>query len=235
MKRYSSKKDLVGSEIFEIFCSYQGEGFFVGEKQIFVRFSGCNLNCSFCDEPAAVSSGKKLSVDEVCSKIKKLSRVHSTKAVSLTGGEPLLEAKFIEKLCQRLSKSAFRFRLETNGTMPEALKRVLPFMEHVSADIKLPSMSGDILWARHRAFLRLARDRVCVKIVVSRNTEIREFKKAVMIIKKEAPESVLFIQPESREFFSGGKIENYDKFVIAASGLGNVRLLPQLHKIWNVK
>lgn len=235
MKRRSSEKDIITAEISEIFCSYQGEGLFAGEKQIFVRFSGCNLSCSFCDEPAASSRGKELSVFEACSKIKKLSRIHRTKSVSLTGGEPLLRAEFIEQLCLSLVKSGFRFRLETNGTLPEALRRILRFTEHVSADIKLPSMSGEILWQRHRNFLRAARYKACVKIVVSRRTSMREFKKAVMLVKEEAPESVLFIQPESREFFSGGKIEDYDKFVIAASLIKNVRLLPQLHKIWNVK
>ena len=57
--------------IIEIFSSFQGEGLLIGERQIFVRFAGCNLDCNYCDtkNSKSESSGKLMSVEEVCSEI----------------------------------------------------------------------------------------------------------------------------------------------------------------------
>ena len=74
--------------ISEIFSSIQGEGIFVGVRQIFIRFSGCNLDkCIFCDEDAFETSS--MTVEEVSAVVRDLSKKSRPHSVSLTGGEPL--------------------------------------------------------------------------------------------------------------------------------------------------
>ena len=79
------------AKITEIFSSIQGEGPYVGIKQVFVRFFGCNTKCVWCDTQK--SSFKEYSIKEAASKIRLLSAY--SHSVSFTGGEPLLYKDFI--------------------------------------------------------------------------------------------------------------------------------------------
>src|SRR5512140_798032 len=91
--------------VSEIFASYQGEGIYTGQPQIFVRFVGCNLRCDYCDTPANQSldeNQKYYSLETIISRIKTLSSQKISgcegsvpKTVSLTGGEPLLYPHFL--------------------------------------------------------------------------------------------------------------------------------------------
>lgn len=97
-------------KINEIFYSLQGEGFFTGTAAIFIRFSGCNLKCDFCD--TLHESGEFLSDEEILQKIS----LFESKHIVLTGGEPSLwiDEEFVGKL-----KSAGHYvQIETNGTHP---------------------------------------------------------------------------------------------------------------------
>ena len=97
-------------KINEIFYSLQGEGFFTGVPAVFVRFSGCNLKCSFCDTQH--ESGTMMSDDDI---IREISRYPSRRVI-LTGGEPSL---WIDReLLKRLSGEGFSISIETNGTRP---------------------------------------------------------------------------------------------------------------------
>ena len=82
--------------IIEIFSSFQGEGLFIGQRQIFVRFAGCNLNCSYCDtgDSKSEKSGKLMTVDEVVDSINEII-TPDCHVVSFTGGEPSLYPDFI--------------------------------------------------------------------------------------------------------------------------------------------
>lgn len=121
--------------VIEIFSSLQGEGLLIGERQIFVRFAGCNLNCSYCDTQHSKSSnsGTMMSVDEVVEKIEEL-KTPDLGSVSFTGGEPLLHADFINEILSKINLDSL---LETNGTLPEELAK-LPDISYVSMDVKLP-------------------------------------------------------------------------------------------------
>ncbi len=100
--------------IAEIFQSVQGEGFLTGTESVFVRTSGCNLRCSYCDTPYAswAPEGEDLSVDEVTARVEQLDRRH----VVLTGGEPMLFAELIP-LCAELCRSGRHVTVETAGTL----------------------------------------------------------------------------------------------------------------------
>lgn len=100
--------------IAEIFYSVQGEGMLVGMPSVFVRTSGCNLRCSFCDTPYTSWSpeGSNQSVDAIVEQVKQ----HPTRHVVITGGEPLI-APDIEELCQRLQAAGKHLTIETAATV----------------------------------------------------------------------------------------------------------------------
>lgn len=100
----------------EIFKSLQGEGPEIGQPTIFLRLTGCNLKCKFCDTAYARCEGKIMKVNEVKDKIESLKCNH----VTITGGEPLLQENQIYKLLTQL-KADVKVSLETNGTVHTSL------------------------------------------------------------------------------------------------------------------
>ncbi len=100
--------------IAEIYKSLQGEGFLTGTESVFVRASGCNLRCWFCDTPHASfqPEGDDLSVDGILAEILQYNAEH----VVLTGGEPMLFAELIP-LSERLRQAGYHVTIETAGTL----------------------------------------------------------------------------------------------------------------------
>jgi 7-carboxy-7-deazaguanine synthase len=101
-------------KVAEIYPSIQGEGFLAGEESTFVRTSGCNLRCWYCDTPYAswTPEGEDLSVDEILSRVDELGLRH----VVVTGGEPMLFAELIQ-LAAGLRKQGRHITIETAGTL----------------------------------------------------------------------------------------------------------------------
>lgn len=100
--------------IAEVYRSIQGEGLLTGTPSVFVRASGCNLRCWFCDTPHASwkPEGRDLSVDEVVAAVEEWDCRH----VVVTGGEPMLFAELIP-LCERLRRARRHVTIETAGTL----------------------------------------------------------------------------------------------------------------------
>lgn len=182
------------TKITEIFKSIQGEGIYQGVPQIFVRFWGCNLSCSFCDTKMYSYEEKKL--EEILAIVYSYGKCHS---VSLTGGEPLLHWEFIREFSRRLKKDGFQLYLETNGTLVEELKEVIDYIDIVSMDFKLPSSTGlQPLWLKHRTFLQTALNKeVFVKAVIGQNTTQDDIERTMTIIKEVAPQIFLVLQPQN--------------------------------------
>ncbi len=84
------------------FFKFSGEGLFIGQRQIFVRFAGCNLNCNYCDtnDSKSEKSGKLMTVDEVLAAIEKV-RTPDCHVISFTGGEPSLYPEFINAVARQ--------------------------------------------------------------------------------------------------------------------------------------
>ena len=102
-------------QISEIFHSIQGEGELTGVPSVFVRVSGCNLRCAWCDTPYASWSpqGVDMTVDEVLARVLAFHCGHAV----LTGGEPLM-MRGIHELASRLTKASIHVTIETAGTIP---------------------------------------------------------------------------------------------------------------------
>jgi 7-carboxy-7-deazaguanine synthase len=129
-----------GVRINEIFLSVQGETASAGLPTIFVRTGGCNLRCTYCDTPYALTTqgSLKLTVDEVMEQV----RAKKVKRVCLTGGEPLIQPKDeLQELFDKLAAEGYELSIETSGSIP-----ISPFTLHDKQrwilDMKVPS-SGE--------------------------------------------------------------------------------------------
>ena len=228
------------ANLVEVFSSYQGEGIFIGAKQIFIRFAGCNLDCCFCDTNKDAVR-EDLTVEQLFNEIKELEKnLGSHHSVSLTGGEPLLHANFLELLLPELKKENFKIYLETNGTLAEELKRIIGYIDIIAMDIKLPSSSGMLpLWDRHIEFLNIARKRnLFVKAVITNNTSQDDIIKARDIIEDADNEMPFVLQPVSpteKGDFRIDKEKILNLRALIEEKLRNVRIIPQTHKFMGIK
>jgi len=236
-------KDPQGSEkiqVTEIFSSLQGEGPCLGERHLFVRFPECNLRCDYCDE--AKEPLDEFTAEEISQEIRRLEREHGPHSfVCFTGGEPLLYWREIERIASRLKPEGYRFYLETNGILCDALEKILGLMDEISMDMKLPSVTHDrACFEEHRRFLKLAAGKeVYVKIIVSRDIDRREFLQACDIVSGIDPGLLLVLQPVTagdEKSIDGELLQIlYQLQQQARARLEHVRIIPRLHKILEIR
>jgi 7-carboxy-7-deazaguanine synthase len=239
------------AEVVEVFASAQGEGVYLGERQTFVRFAGCNLACRYCDTDAAIprrsyhvelSPGSDefevranpASVNDLLSVVELLTPAGGV--VSLTGGEPLIHAEFLLEFAPRLKERGYRIYLETNGTLHDKLESVLPYLHTVAMDIKLPSATGEAdLFHAHARFLSIARATdVFVKVVVTGETLESEVLRCADIVAAVDASIPLIIQPvtpiEGRTTAPSQPCL-LDLQALCSRTVRNVRIIPQCHRI----
>lgn len=205
-------------KINEIFYSIQGEGKWTGRLNIFIRTTGCNLRCSYCDTKYAYYDGKELTIEQIMDEINK----YPCKNICLTGGEPLTQEETFT-LLQALLKNDYKICLETNGSIN--IKK-LPKDENiiVSMDIKCPS--SNMVRKNVLENIKYLQKKDQIKFII-KNDEDYEY--AVKIIQEHKPECDIFFQPvwgaDSKRIAKKIKNDNLD-----------VRLGLQLHKIiWGGK
>lgn len=104
-------------QITEIYKSLQGESSYAGLPCIFVRLTGCNLRCDWCDSEYTFTGGRKMTVEEVEREVRKLAPVQ---LVEITGGEPMLQEEDVLELMRRLLAASYALLLETSGERPLA-------------------------------------------------------------------------------------------------------------------
>ena len=218
------------ADIKEVFFFFLGEGPYLGYKQLFIRFCGCNLKCNYCDTDFDTAHAAKYSVKGLLKLVDLNLDCHS---VSLTGGEPLLSSAFLKEFLPECKLPVY---LETNGTMYRQLGDIIDYITYVSADIKLPSCTGlKPLWDLHDRFFKIAsKKELLAKMVFNNAITDDEIIKACSLCKKYDVE--LILQPEMRNnkpSVDSKLMENVlDKALV---NYPKVRLIPQVHKFINVQ
>lgn len=234
----------------EIFISFQGEGAHVGRRHLFVRLAGCNIRCRYCDTPDSlertatytVSEAKRppevrdnpVAVDELSAIVGRvLANDAPIDAIALTGGEPLTQSEFLAAFLE-----TGRFRtpvlLETNGILPRRLRDVLPLVDIISMDLKLPSNTGEgAFWDAHARFLELARTKdLYVKLLVDEGTAAAEVEQVARMLAAVNATLPVFLQPivdpAGRSTITAERLT--DLYRVAWQSLPAVRVLPQTHK-----
>ena len=231
--------DAAHARVMEVFSSLQGEGLRVGERQIFVRFGGCNLHCDYCDEPdtIAIPSGTVWSVERVKKAIVRLNTQRPHRAISWTGGEPLLHPAFLAPLLAWTRALGLENYLETNGTLPRALAAVAPLCDVVSMDVKLPSATGRDTWSAHREFLSGAPRGTFVKVVLTARATEAEWRRVISLVRAAPSRPPLVLQPATPGFGADAippaRCLRFE--TLARRVLRDVRVVPQWHHLWKVR
>jgi len=248
--------------LVEVFSSIQGEGPHVGATTLFVRLGGCDLRCGWCDSPGTWLRAKECRIEtrsgsaefrrvpnpvDLQTVLEALAQLEVGPGhfVSLTGGEPLLQAEAVRAVATALRARGPHILLETHGLLDRALERVVDVVDRVSMDWKFASdvrrasdpRSGAVerFDAAHARFLSVARaaPAVDVKLVVTCATTDAEIDAAVDQIARVAPESTLIVQPVT----PSGPVRDTpsaERLVALCARIRRVvprvRLIPQTHK-----
>jgi len=197
----------------EIFFSIQGEGLYIGTPMVFVRFTGCNLRCRWCDTKYAWEEGREMSLEEIVLEVKK----YPAGWVCLTGGEPLLQ-KDIYKLMDKFLAMDYRVLVETNGSV--SIEEI-PCEENIIIDMDLKTPSSGMSEFNNYSNIELLGSKDYVKFVIEDDVDYNFMKD---ILNSYEMKCEVVAQPE------GNKNLKYLAEKVLADGLG-VRVLPQLHKI----
>jgi organic radical activating enzyme len=238
----------------EIFSSLQGEGTFIGRRQLFVRLARCNLACAYCDtdysdapiwraETGPGESGEHTYPNPVSPEFltgliqswQSLSTFHHS--LALTGGEPLVQSRALAVWLPAVSP-ILPVYLETNGTLPKALKQLLPYLTWVSMDIKLAGISGSTTpWEDHAAFIDSGRQKICqIKVVIDEHTMEAELVEVARFVHQHAPEIPLIMQPRTvagQPALSGQRLLSLQ--TLAACIHDVTLVIPQMHPFLSVR
>ncbi len=230
---------MLRAKVSEIFSSIQGEGKYAGEKQTFVRFYGCNIHCTWCDTPNSIGDIKGDFTEYDCEQLleRVLSLGKDIQAVSLTGGEPLVQKDFIKIFLPKLKKEGIKAYLETSGILHKELQEIIDDIDIVAMDIKLPSSTQcPPFWKEHEEFLKVSLARDCfIKIVISSATLKEDIVKAVDIVSKINRDIVFVLQPNFFDLQNGVTKKCLEFQEYSRQYLRQVRIIPQMHKFLKLR
>lgn len=182
--------------IAEIFYSVQGEGSLVGVPSVFVRTSGCNLRCSWCDTPYTSwnPEGEDLTLDEI---LDRANAFTASRHVVLTGGEPMIAPAIVD-LSRRFRERGMHITIETAGTVFAPVSCDL-----MSISPKLANSTPEGIFQAQHERLRLQPDILLrlmseydfqLKFVVAREADIEEV--AAVVARLQAPSEKVILMPE---------------------------------------
>lgn len=247
--------------LVELFSSIQGEGILVGHRQVFVRTYGCNLRCTYCDSPETLKESgspvhcrvettpgswqfRSVSNPVAMADLTEIVRDYLREphhSLSITGGEPLLHAGFLQQWLPDVRELGLKVFLETNGMLPDHLRRVLPLLDYVSMDFKAPTATGlsaALTQERHRNFLQVARAvNVYGKFVVTPATSEEELDSVLETIEAVDPAIPLILQPVTPFGYEPLPVDPARMIAFhsrASRRLREVRVIPQTHKMMHL-
>lgn len=203
-------------KVNELFYSIQGESSYAGRPCVFVRLSGCNLRCGYCDTRDAWENGSEYSVKDVLSQVD----AFGCRLVEITGGEPLLQAAASD-LAEQLINKGYTVLVETNGTQNI---NMLPAKAVCIVDIKCPG-SGEAEKTDWNNIDRLKRGDEIKFVVSNRN----DYEWALEVISKNELENrfTILLSP------AAGKVAAADLAQWILDDRLSARLQLQLHRmIW---
>jgi len=202
-------------KISEIFPSIQGEGLRQGEATIFIRLSGCNLKCSFCDTKYAWDAGSEMCTAEILETVRKIRQRFPAKWVCLTGGEPLLQN--VCELVRGLKKAGLDIQVETNATIYRAM----------AVDWYTISPKPDKYFFQPE-YKKKAKE---IKIIVTRRLNLA----IIQNLRSEFPDKIpILLQPQSNRKWSANLGMKILRNALNA-GLKNIRLSVQMHKVYGFR
>jgi 7-carboxy-7-deazaguanine synthase len=206
-------------EVTEIYKSVQGESTYMGLPCVFIRLTGCNLRCVWCDTAHAFHDGEKLSILQIIDKVKS----YDIKLVEITGGEPLLQ-KEVFPLMESLIKNEFKVMLETSGSL--AINNV-PAKVIKIIDLKCPGSGEENknLWENLNHLTPTDE----IKFVIADKADYEWSKKVLQDYELDKKVPVLF-----SPVFEKLKLKDLTEWILEDNL--PVRLHTQLHKyIWDQK
>ena len=239
----------------EIFSSVQGEGPYVGERHLFIRFCQCHRACIYCDTvlertrmvsiEKAPGSGKfeqvpnPLASEDLVEIIREIDSKKTNTRIAVTGGAPLLQSNYLKELLPLLRADGHSIYLEATGDLPEELEQIIEWVDIVSMDVKLSSVTKEEnTFLEHWEFLKICRAakvEVFTKLVLSAETDDAELIEAVEGIKTAGgAETMVVIQPMTKASKtaavpSGQQLFRWQELI--GQILPNVRIIPQTHKM----
>ena len=243
--------------ISEIFSSAQGEGVKIGRRQLFVRLSGCHRSCIYCDTPfqrtetTAVErvpgSGEfdsvpnPMTAEQLLTLLKELNRAeYAHDDLFITGGEPLLQADFLEKFLPEARKQLnLPVHLETSGDLVIPFVSVAEHIDHVLMDIKLPSVTGEPeTWEAHQRFMEKIRSdeiSATIKLVVSADTAEADLAESVELITATDSCADVVLQPmtaalKTERVPTAKQVLKWQSEMARSLGR-TVLIIPQCHKL----
>ena len=199
----------------EIFYSIQGESIYSGRPCIFVRLTGCNLRCTYCDTRYAYEEGVEMEIAEITRRV----AAYNCRLVEITGGEPLLQTE-TPLLIHRLLENGYEILMETNGSLDisEVDARCIKIV-----DIKCPS--SDASEKNDLENLKRLNPKDQIKFVIGNRTDYVYAKKTIELNRPDFPEDHILFSPVS------GKMPPADLAEWILEDNLNVRLHIQIHKI----
>lgn len=204
--------------VTEIFFSLQGESTRVGRPCVFVRFTGCDLRCSWCDTTYSFHGGKKVGREEILAEIAS----HPTRYVTLTGGEPLLQ-KELPLLATELLERGYEVAIETHG---QASWEKLPDQVIKIVDVKAPG-SNEVATEEHLARLATLGPNDELKFVIASEEDFRWSVDVIRRYELEGRFAALLFSPVH------GQVEPKDLARWVLESHIEARMQLQLHKlIW---
>lgn len=217
-------------KIAEIFYSIQGEGALVGIPSVFVRTSGCNLRCTWCDTPYTSwqPEGREFSVDQVLEQVQQFSHARH---VVVTGGEPMISPEIIS-LTEQLRRAGQHITIETAGTVYAAvacdLMSISPKLSNST-----PHVRDGGRWAAQHDRLRYQPEILRrlmehfpyqLKFVVQREDDLREIRQMVEALSAAPGNVMLMPEGTTRE----GVLER-GRWIAEACKASGYRYSPRLH------
>ncbi len=225
--------------VVEIFDSIQGEGKYVGAKQIFVRLAGCPLACEYCDtshvaegtfEVAGTVYDNPVDAVTLYKILYKHFLFHNYHSISFTGGEPLLYPAFLHEFAKTAPAKLF---LETSGYDPAGILNIAPYFDYISVDLKINiepfGLHADKLLS---AMGLLPPEKMYIKMVLRPDTNADNAVSIAAPLFEKYNIKEVWLQPVDN-LYDPEKTARWQG-ILNTHGV-DARFVPQIHKLLNIR